>query len=58
MQGLYLHTQQHKLNKRIPTSIPRLRFEPTTSAFGQAKTVHILDRAPSVIGTGPTLFKT
>jgi hypothetical protein len=28
--------------------MPRVEFEPTTPAFGQAKTVHALDRSASV----------
>jgi hypothetical protein len=32
--------------------MPRVGFEPTTSVFEQAKTVHDLDRAATVIGAG------
>jgi hypothetical protein len=31
-------------------------FEPTIPAFGRAKTVHALDRAATVIGSGVTLL--
>jgi hypothetical protein len=31
--------------------MPRVGFEPTIPAFEQAKTVHALDRAATVIGT-------
>jgi hypothetical protein len=31
--------------------MPRVAFEPTTSVFELAKTVHALDRAVTVIGT-------
>jgi hypothetical protein len=37
-------------NKRTQTSIPWVGFEPTTPAFEQAKTIHALDRAATVIG--------
>jgi hypothetical protein len=37
-----LYTEQHKQNKRTQTSMPRVRFEPTTPVFEQAKTVHCL----------------
>jgi hypothetical protein len=45
-QGHYLTQTQ---NKHKPTSMPRVRFEPTTPAFEQAKTVHALDHATTVI---------
>jgi hypothetical protein len=32
------------------TSILRVGFEPTTTVFGRAKTVHALDRKAAVIG--------
>lgn len=38
--------------------MPRVGFEPTSPAFGRDNTVHILDRAATVIGTGATLPKT
>jgi hypothetical protein len=36
-------------NKRTQTSMPRVEFEPTTPVFEQAKTVHAVDRAATVI---------
>jgi hypothetical protein len=36
----------------MQTSMPWVRFEPTTPVFERAKTVHVLDRAATVIGTG------
>jgi hypothetical protein len=36
--------------KRKKTSMPGVGFEPKTSVFERAKTVHILDSAPTVIG--------
>jgi hypothetical protein len=50
-QGLYLHTGQHKTqNKSTQTSMPGMGLEPTIPVFEQAKTVHALDRATTVIG--------
>jgi hypothetical protein len=49
-QGRYLHTEQHKQNNRIQTSMPRVGFEPSTPVFEWAKTDHALDRAATVIG--------
>jgi hypothetical protein len=37
-------------NKRRQTSMSCVGFEPTIPAFERAKTVHALDRAPTVIG--------
>jgi hypothetical protein len=37
-------------NKRTQTSMPRLGFEPRIRVFEQAKTVHALDRAATLIG--------
>jgi hypothetical protein len=48
VQGRYLHTGQHKHNKRTQTY---MRFEPTIPVFERAKTVHTLDRAATVIGS-------
>jgi hypothetical protein len=48
-QGRYIHTEQHKQNKRTQTSIPWVGFESTITAFERAKTVHTLDRATSMI---------
>jgi hypothetical protein len=45
------YTAQHKHNKRIETSMPKVGFEPTIPAFERAKTV----RAATVIGRQETL---
>jgi hypothetical protein len=37
-------------NRRTQTSMPRVGFEPTIPVFERAKTVHVLDRAATVIG--------
>jgi hypothetical protein len=37
-------------NKRTPTSMPRVEFEPTIPASKRAKTVHALNRSATVIG--------
>jgi hypothetical protein len=50
-QGRYLHTGQHKHNKRTQTFMRQVRFEPAIPVFERAKTVHALDRAATVIGT-------
>jgi hypothetical protein len=47
-QGLYLHIEQHKQNKRTKTSMPRVGFEPTSPVFERAKTVHALDGAATM----------
>jgi hypothetical protein len=44
------HTEQHKQNNRTQTSMPRVGFEPTIAVFEQAKTVHALERAATMIG--------
>jgi hypothetical protein len=49
-QGRYMHTGQHKHNKRTQTSMPQVEFEPTIPVFERAKTVHVLDHATNVIG--------
>jgi hypothetical protein len=49
-QGRYLHTEQHKQNKRTQTSMPRVGFDPTIPAFERAKTIYALDRAATGIG--------
>jgi hypothetical protein len=49
-QGRFLHTGQHKQNKRTETSMPRVGFEPTISVFEREKTVQALDRAVTVTG--------
>jgi hypothetical protein len=53
-QSLYLHKQ----NKRTQTSMPQIGFQLTTPVFKQAKTVHALDCAATVIGIHtPKLIK-
>jgi hypothetical protein len=54
-QGHYLHTGQHKQNKRTQTSMPRMKFEPTTPAFERVKTVDALDCDRPVNIHGPYL---
>jgi hypothetical protein len=49
-QGRYLHTGQHKQNKRTQTSMPLVEIEPTIPVSERAKTVHALDRVVTVIG--------
>jgi hypothetical protein len=46
-----MHTGQYKQNKRILTSMPRVRFEPMIPVFERVKTVQALDRAATVIGS-------
>jgi hypothetical protein len=38
------------------TSMPRVGFEPTIPAFGLAKTVHVIERAITVIGSDQSLI--
>jgi hypothetical protein len=52
-QGRYLHTGQHKQNKRTQTSMLRMGFESTNPAFEGAKAVHASHRAATVIGFSP-----
>jgi hypothetical protein len=44
------HRTTQTWNKSTQTSMPRVGFEPTIPVFGQAKTVHVSDRAATVIG--------
>jgi hypothetical protein len=44
------HRTTQTQNKRTQTSMPWVEFEPTIPAFERAKTVHVLDRAATVIG--------
>jgi hypothetical protein len=48
-QGLYLNRRQHEQNKLTQTSVPPVGFESMTPVFEWAKTVHISDRAATVI---------
>jgi hypothetical protein len=54
-QGLYLHTGQHKTEKRGHTSMRRVGFELMIPVFERSKTVRALDR--SAIGTGVIRIK-
>jgi hypothetical protein len=51
------HRTTQTQNKRTQTSRPRVGFEPTTSVFERAKTVHTLARAASVIGRQKTGYR-
>jgi hypothetical protein len=44
------HRTTQTQNKRTQTSMPQVGFEPTIPVFEWAKTVHVLDRAATVIG--------
>jgi hypothetical protein len=44
------HGTTQTKNKRTPTSMPRVRIEPTIPVFERAKMVHALDRAATAIG--------
>jgi hypothetical protein len=46
---LSTHIETQIKNKLTQTSMPRVGFEPTIPVFGRAKTLHILDRAATVI---------
>jgi hypothetical protein len=50
-QGLSLHTEHHKQDKRTQTSA-----RPTIPVFERAKTFHALDRAATVIGCATYLL--
>jgi hypothetical protein len=50
-QGRYLHTGQHKQNKRTQISMLQMGFEPTIPVFERAKTVHASDPVATGIGT-------
>jgi hypothetical protein len=54
-QGVYLHTEQHKQNKRTQTSMPRVGFEPTIPVSERAKTVRVSDRAAGHCGGRSTV---
>jgi hypothetical protein len=49
-QGRSLHRTTQTQNKRTQTSMSQVGLEPTIPVFEQAKTVHALDRAATVIG--------
>jgi hypothetical protein len=48
-QGRYLHKEQHKLNKRTQTFMPRVEIETMIPVFERAKTVHALERGATLI---------
>jgi hypothetical protein len=50
-QGRYLHTGQHKQNKRTQTFIPQVGLEPTIPVFEKAKTFHDSDSAATAMGS-------
>jgi hypothetical protein len=41
-QGRYLHTGQHKHNKRTQISMPGMGFEPTTPMFERANAIDVI----------------
>jgi hypothetical protein len=47
---LPIHRTTQAQNKHTQTSMPWVGFEPTISTFERTKTVHVLDRAATVIG--------
>jgi hypothetical protein len=49
-------TGQHKQNKRTQASIPWMGFEPIIPVFERVKTVHVLDRAATLIGWIPWIW--
>jgi hypothetical protein len=50
------HRTTQSQNKSIQTSMPRVRFERMILVLQQAKAVHALDRAVTVIGRGTGEF--
>jgi hypothetical protein len=44
------HSTAQTKNKRTQVSMPQVEFEPTIPVFELSKTVHVLDRAATVIG--------
>jgi hypothetical protein len=48
---LHTHRTTQTENKSIQTSMPRVVFESTISAFERAKTFYVLNREVTVIGT-------
>jgi hypothetical protein len=49
-QGCYLHRTTQTQNKNRRTSMSSAGFEPTIPVFERAKTVHVLNRADTVVG--------
>jgi hypothetical protein len=50
-RSLPTHRTPKTKNKRIQTPTPWVGFEPTIPAFELAETVHVLDRAATLIGS-------
>jgi hypothetical protein len=48
------HRTTQTQNNRTQTSMPQVGFEPMIPVFERAKTVHALNRAPTVIGSPDT----
>jgi hypothetical protein len=55
LQGLHLHTEQHKHRINAQTSMPHLGFEPTIPVFERAKKANALDSAATVISISASL---
>jgi hypothetical protein len=53
---LPIHRTTQTQNRRTQTSMPLEGFEPTTPVLEQAKMVHALDRAATVIGMTDSRF--
>jgi hypothetical protein len=49
-RGRLVYTGQHKQNKHIQTSMPRVGLEPTITVCAPTKTVHGLECAATMIG--------
>jgi hypothetical protein len=54
---LFIHRTTQTQNKSAQTFTPRVGFKPTTPVFKRAKTVHVLDRAATVIGANGSYFE-
>jgi hypothetical protein len=50
------HRTTRTQNKRTQTSMPQAGFEPTILVFERAKTIHVLDRAATVIGRQADMY--
>jgi hypothetical protein len=50
------HRTTQTQNKRTQTSMPRVGFKTMISVFAQAKTVHALDCAATVIGSSLYIY--
>jgi hypothetical protein len=49
---LYAYSKAQTQNKHKQISMPRVRFEPMIPVFERAKTVHAVDSAATVMGSG------